>query len=149
MPSWEFDTTPVRWSAPRRYSVTAPPLLSNRFNNALRQMNGTDATSGKSETDAVTKEADSQSFQPVGWHTVTPRIVARGAARLVEFIKSVFGAAGDYRPETPAELHIGDSIIVVGEAGVRNPMPSCLYVYVENADEIWQQAVGAGAHPLA
>ena len=96
----------------------------------------------------MTKEADSQSFQPAGWHTITPRIVARGAAKLVEFIKSVFGAVGDYRPETPAELHIGDSIIMVSEAGVRNPVPSYLYVYVENADEIWQRAVRAGAHPL-
>jgi hypothetical protein len=36
MPLWEFDTTPARWSAPQRYSVMAPPLLSNRLNNTLR-----------------------------------------------------------------------------------------------------------------
>jgi uncharacterized glyoxalase superfamily protein PhnB len=67
---------------------------------------------------------------------------------LVGFIKNVFGAAGDYRPDAPAELRIGDSIIMVSDAGVRDPMPACLYVYVENADEIWQRAVRAGAHPL-
>jgi PhnB protein len=96
----------------------------------------------------MTTEADSQNFQPAGWHTVTPRIIVRGAAMLVGFIKNVFGAAGDYRPDAPAELRIGDSIIMVSDAGVRDPMPACLYVYVENVDEIWQRAVRAGAHPL-
>ena len=96
----------------------------------------------------MTTETDSQNFQPAGWHTVTPRIIVRGAAMLVGFIKNVFGAAGDYRPDAPAELRIGDSIIMVSDAGVRDPMPACLYVYVENADEIWQRAVRAGAHPL-
>ena len=33
-------------------------------------------------------------FTPEGGHTVTPRIVVRDAARLVEFLKQVFGATG-------------------------------------------------------
>jgi uncharacterized glyoxalase superfamily protein PhnB len=89
-----------------------------------------------------------QNFQPAGWHTVTPRIIVRGAEELIDFIESVFGATGDYRPETPAELRIGDSIIMISDAGVRDPMPSCLYVYVENADETWQRAVTAGAQSI-
>ena len=85
---------------------------------------------------------------PSGWHTVTPRIIAKDAEALVGFVKQVFGATGDYRPTAPAELRIGDSIIMVSEAGMRDPMPACLYVYVKDADDTWQRAVNAGAESL-
>ena len=87
-------------------------------------------------------------FKPDGWHCVTPRIIVPDAAGLVEFIRQVFDATGDYSPQVPAELKIGDSIIMVSDAGVREQMPSCLYVYVENADATWQRAVTAGARSL-
>jgi PhnB protein len=92
--------------------------------------------------------SDTSKFQPVGWHTVTPRIIVPGADKLVDFVKVVFGATGDYRPEAPAELRIGDSIIMISDAGVREPMAACVYIYVENADEIWQRAVKAGAQSI-
>ena len=56
-------------------------------------------------------------FTPDGWHTVTPRIVARRAQQLVEFIKHVFGATGDYRPDLPSVIHIRDSVIMISDAG--------------------------------
>jgi PhnB protein len=87
-------------------------------------------------------------FQPAGWHTVTPRIIVHGAAKLVEFVKHVFGATGQYQPQAPAELRLGDSIIMISDAGVRDPMPACLYVYVESADVTWQRAVEAGAQSI-
>jgi PhnB protein len=96
----------------------------------------------------VTQAIDTSKFQPAGWHTVTPRIIVSGAEKLVDFVRGVFGATGDYRPEAPAELRIGDSIIMISDAGVREPMAACLYIYVENADEIWQRAVKAGAQSI-
>jgi PhnB protein len=87
-------------------------------------------------------------FKPAGWPSVIPRIIVPDAAGLVEFIKQVFNATGDYRPQAPAELKIGDSIIMVGDAGVREQMFACLYVYVENADDTWRRAVAAGALSL-
>jgi PhnB protein len=84
-------------------------------------------------------------FKPAGWPTVTPRIIVPDAAGLVDFIKQVFNASGDYRPQAPAELNIGDSIVMVSDAGVREQMLACLYVYVENADDTWRRAVAAGA----
>jgi PhnB protein len=84
-------------------------------------------------------------FQPAGWHTVTPRIIVKDAGKLVDFVKEVFGATGDYRPNVPAEMRLGDSIVMISEAGVREPSSACLYVYVENADATWQRAVKAGA----
>jgi PhnB protein len=91
---------------------------------------------------------DHPEFQPVGYHTVTPRIIVRGAEALVAFVREVFEATGKYRPGAPAELRIGDSIIMISEADVREPMPACLYVYVENADTTWSRAVNAGARSI-
>jgi PhnB protein len=87
-------------------------------------------------------------FQPQGWHTVTPRIIVSDAQRLVAFVKEVFGASGDYRSDVPTELRIGDSIVMISDAGVRAPMLCCLYVYVENADDTWRRAVAAGASSI-
>jgi PhnB protein len=85
---------------------------------------------------------------PAGWHTVTPRIVARDAAALVEFLKKAFDARGDVRDDAPAEIEIGDSRILISDAGPRDVMPAFLYVYVENADLTYQRALAAGAQSL-
>jgi PhnB protein len=87
-------------------------------------------------------------FQPTGWHTVTPRIIVHGAEKLVEFVKNVFGATGEYHAQAPAELRLGDSIIMISDAGVRDSMTACLYVYVESADVTWQRAIEAGARSI-
>jgi PhnB protein len=64
---------------------------------------------------------------------------------LIEFIKKVFDAVGDHHPQAPAELRIGDSIVMVNSAGVREQMTACLYVYVANTDATYELALGAGA----
>lgn len=56
---------------------------------------------------------------PEGWHTITPRLFVHEAARLVAFLKHAFGATGTFRTDGPSEVRIGDSIVLVGEAGVR------------------------------
>ena len=61
---------------------------------------------------------------PAGWHTITPRIVARDAAKLVEFIKEVFEARGDFRADVPSEIEIGDSRIMISGEGPRDAMPA-------------------------
>lgn len=84
----------------------------------------------------------------MSWHTVTPRIVADGAERCVAFIKDVFGAGGDYQAARPTELQIGDSMLMISEAGVRGPMPAFLYVYVADADATYRAALRAGARSI-
>jgi len=88
---------------------------------------------------------------PQGYHTVTPFIVARDAARLIEFIHQAFGAEVIEKMTTPdgtvmhAELRIGDSRIMLGEAqGEWQPMPGAFYLYVQDADAAFQRAVEAG-----
>ncbi|MEX3924934.1 MULTISPECIES: VOC family protein [Paraburkholderia] len=88
-------------------------------------------------------------FQPDGWHTVTPRIVVRDAENLVAFIKTVFQAQGVFRHGLPAEIRIGDSVVMVsGADGLREPMPAFLYVYVQDTDSTYQRAIAANAVSL-
>jgi len=97
---------------------------------------------------AMTETSSHSHFAPEGWHTVTPRIVAHHAERLVEFLRQVFGATGDYRRDRPSEIRIGDSIVMISDAEARDPMPAFLYVYVEDADDTYRRALQAGATAL-
>ena len=82
---------------------------------------------------------------PAGWNTITPRIVAHHAEQLVQFIKNVFGATGDYQSDRPAIVTIGDSRIMVSDAEAREPVAAFLYVYVNDTDEIYHRALDSGA----
>ena len=86
-------------------------------------------------------------FKPVpeGWHTVTPRLFVPEAAKLVEFLKHAFAAAGNFRSDGPSEVRIGDSIVMVSEAGVREAMPAFLYLYLEDTDGAYRRSLEAGA----
>jgi uncharacterized glyoxalase superfamily protein PhnB len=85
---------------------------------------------------------------PVGWPAVIPRISVDDPEALVAFIQHVFGAVGRFRPEGPSELRIGDSIVMVGSTVDRRAMPGFLYVYVEDADRVFQRALDRGAESL-
>jgi PhnB protein len=84
-------------------------------------------------------------FAPEGYHTVTPRIFAHDPGRLVDFMRSTFGASGEVHGERPAEVRIGDSLIMVSGADQREPMPAFLYVYVADVDGTYRLALEAGA----
>jgi uncharacterized glyoxalase superfamily protein PhnB len=85
---------------------------------------------------------------PAGWHTVTPRVVAHDAKALVEFLARVFGATGVYEKSAPSVIRIGDSRIMISDAGERSPMTAFLYVYVADADATHRRAVEAGARTI-
>ncbi|MCA8430269.1 VOC family protein [Burkholderia seminalis] len=88
-------------------------------------------------------------FQPGGWHTVTPRIVVADPENLIAFVRTVFDARGEYRAGLPADIRIGDSVVMIsGGDGLRDPMPAFLYVYVEDTDAIHRRAVAAHAISL-
>jgi uncharacterized glyoxalase superfamily protein PhnB len=83
-----------------------------------------------------------------GYHSVTPRIVVADAAAQVAFLRAVFHATGEHQADRPAELRIGDSLVLVTPAGVRAPFPAFLYVYVDDADAAYRRALAAGAVSL-
>ena len=91
---------------------------------------------------------DQSHFTPEGWHTVTPRIVVHDAEQLVVFLKQVFGAIGEYQQTRPSEVRIGDSIIMISDAGIRSPMTAFLYVYVDDTDATYLRAIDAGARSI-
>ena len=84
----------------------------------------------------------------------------RGAAEAIEFYKRAFGAVELLRLAAPdgkiahAEVKIGDSPIMLAEAvaemNIRSPnayggSPVSICLYVEDADALFNQAIGAGA----
>ncbi|MCI1752321.1 MAG: VOC family protein [Flavobacteriales bacterium] len=97
---------------------------------------------------------------PPGYHTLFPYINIKGAAKAIEFYKKAFGAKEIGRITMPdgsighAEIEIGDSRIMLAEEslewGNKAPKtlggtPVCLCLYVANVDELFQQALDAGA----
>jgi uncharacterized glyoxalase superfamily protein PhnB len=89
---------------------------------------------------------------PEGYHTVTPYLITRQAAQVIEFAKAVFGAEEKFRMDNAdgtvdhAEIIIGDSVVMLGEANERNPaMPTMLHLYVEDVDAVYERAMQAGA----
>jgi PhnB protein len=88
---------------------------------------------------------------PEGYHAVTPYLVVEGAATTLEFLKQAFGAEEKLRMEMPngsighAEAKIGDSIVMLGDAGEQNPaMPAMIHLYVDDCDATYEKALAAG-----
>ena len=94
------------------------------------------------------KEPIKRPKTPDGWHTVTPKLVADDAKQLVEFVKDVFGATGEYLDTRPSVIIVGDSPLMIGDAGIRKPMPAFLYVYVDDVDATYRRALAADARSL-
>ena len=88
---------------------------------------------------------------PKGYHTVTPMLIVKDADKVVEFLKQAFGATELNRMLCPdgalmhAELKIGDSIVMLGEAGTQcKPTTASIYLYVDDVDTVYRRAIQAG-----
>jgi len=82
---------------------------------------------------------------PPKLHTVTPRIVVQSADGLIQFLRRTFNATGDVQSDRPSEIGIGDSVVMISDAGLRESMPAFLYVYVDDVDAAYRRALDAGA----
>ena len=97
---------------------------------------------------------------PDGYHTLTPFLTVRDAARAIEFYKQAFGAKERGVMKGPdgkimhAELMIGDSIIMLSdefpEFGALSPLSTGgagmgLHIYIDGVDAAFDRAVKAGA----
>jgi PhnB protein len=88
------------------------------------------------------------SSNPEGYQTATPYLGVQDAAKLIDFMKEVFGAEETTRMAMPdgsvghAELKIGDSVIMTGDAGEFRPM---VLLYVPDVDAAYERALAAGA----
>ncbi|HLY99945.1 MAG TPA: VOC family protein [Candidatus Angelobacter sp.] len=102
---------------------------------------------------------------PKGYHSVTPYLVIKGAAKAIEYYKKVFGATEVFRMDQPdgkvghAELQIGDARIMLAD---ENPQmgqghasatsigasPVSLYLYIPDVDRVVERATMEGAKIL-
>jgi PhnB protein len=95
---------------------------------------------------------------PDGYHTITPALTLDNAAETIEWYKRALGAEELSRSASPdgkimhAELRIGNSRFMVNDVmrGMRGPKefggsPASLWVYVDDADALFNRAIDAGA----
>jgi uncharacterized glyoxalase superfamily protein PhnB len=82
---------------------------------------------------------------PAGFHTITPRIVVEDVSGLVDFIKRAFDATGEISNGAPTQLRMGDSVLLISDAGMRQTFPAFLYVYVDDVQQTYRRAIEAGA----
>src|SRR5262245_7507217 len=100
-------------------------------------------------------------FLPTGYHTLTPYLICRQAAKALDWYKQVFRAEDLMRMPMPdgrlghAELKIGDSIFMLAdefpERNTRSPQSwggtaVGLMVYVRDCDAIYHRALQNGAN---
>jgi PhnB protein len=100
---------------------------------------------------------------PEGYHSITPYLIIKGAAKAIDYYKQAFGATELCRMEGPggcighAELKIGDSPIMMADEfpdmGWKSPQTYggssvTILVYVPNVDEVFNRAVAAGGKVL-
>ena len=83
-------------------------------------------------------------------HTVTVYFHPIGAQRFIDFVTDAFGGKELMRHEEGdmimhAKVQIGDSVIELGEARYpTQPLPTAIYLYVNDVDAMYEQALKAG-----
>lgn len=97
---------------------------------------------------------------PDGYASVTPYLIIQGASEAIDFYEDVFDATVRMRMPRPdgkvahAEIEIGNSVIMLAdecpERGAQSPQtiggtPVSFHVYVPNVDEVFANALAAGA----
>lgn len=97
---------------------------------------------------------------PENYPRLSPYLVVDGAAKAIDFYKTIFGVTERMRVNAPgarvghAELQAGDSLIMLADEfpdmGIRGPKsiggsPVMLHLYVEDVDAVFARAIAAGA----
>jgi len=101
---------------------------------------------------------------PDGYHSITPNLIVKDGVKAIEFYKKAFGAKERMRMTTPdgkalahAELQVGNSVIMLVDEFPQmkclSPLsigdtPVGLFLYVDDVDKTFNQAVSAGAKVL-
>ena len=103
---------------------------------------------------------EAKSFQPEGYHAITPYLIVSGAAKAIDFYKKVLSAIEIMRMPGPdgrvahAELRIGDSVIMLADespaTGATSPAtiggtPVGIMLYVKDVDAVFKKALAEGA----
>ncbi len=92
---------------------------------------------------------------PDGFQTANVYLVVTDLAKQIAFLTQAFDAQELHRSTMPdgvimhAEVRIGSSIIMMGQANAQwPPRPTTVYLYVEDVDAAFKNALAAGAKSL-
>jgi PhnB protein len=101
---------------------------------------------------------------PDGYHSITPYLIVKNGSEAIEYYKKIFGAKEHGRMMTPdgkriahAEIEIGNSKLMLAdefpEMNSLSPKtiggsPVGLFLYVDDVDKVFSQAVAEGAKVL-
>jgi PhnB protein len=99
---------------------------------------------------------------PDGYHAVTPSLSFKDTRKAIDFYRRALDAKELYVAPSPdgkkvmhATIQIGDSILMMADempgcvsAETAGGSPITLFLYVQDADKTYNQAVAAGAKPM-
>lgn len=86
---------------------------------------------------------------PEGYHTVVPYLLVDDVGGQLAFVEQAFGARVTMQSEEHADVQIGDSHVMMGQArGEWQALPAMLYLYVSDTDATYAQALEAGGVSL-
>jgi PhnB protein len=94
-------------------------------------------------------------YKPKNYPNLIPYLIVKGVPALVAFMQRVFDARLVERIDqegevTHAEVRIGDSMVMLGEAGPKWPASTCsMLLYVPDVDATYKAAVKAGATSMS
>ncbi|HVX48659.1 MAG TPA: VOC family protein [Chitinophagaceae bacterium] len=92
---------------------------------------------------------------PNGYLPVMPYLIIEGTHKFIDFMKEVFNAEVQYIEERGegnvrhSELRIEQAVIMAADpVDEYRPFPGSIFLYVENADTIFQRAMAKGMRQL-
>jgi uncharacterized glyoxalase superfamily protein PhnB len=97
-----------------------------------------------------TSSRKSKSVQavPTGFNTITPFIMVDNAESLIDFIEGGLNGNVEFKMKNDdgrimhASVRVGNSPIMISDVmDGQQPITSMLYLYVDNADELYEQAL--------
>ena len=93
---------------------------------------------------------------PTGMNTVTACLHMKEPFAMIDFLKRALGAEEMSLAKSPrgllqhGKLRLGSSVLEIGPAhGPYQPMPTMFYLYVEDVDALYQQAMAAGGTSIS
>jgi PhnB protein len=89
-------------------------------------------------------------------NTITTFFSVAGSSRFIDFLKHAFSAEEVVRYDSAegevnhAKIRIGNSVVALREArGLQESQPMMIYMYVDDCDAVYEQALRAGAKSIS
>ena len=108
-------------------------------------------TASKSTSRTASSRNKGVQAVPKGFNTITPYLMAENAQGLLDFIERGLNGKTEYKLNSDegkvmhASVRIGNSPIMISDVMEgQEVINAMLYLYVDNVDELYEQALGVG-----